>query len=242
MRTISRLGSGIPEDLRQRLDNPLILKTMKGDPSHTYDHTVMIDICKAIWNVGKEGKLHPTQKFLAERAELIIIASAKLGLAALIDEATGYIKDKKKEEYRELWKEFILEQAKEYASEFPDQFYDVFYKLYNLRRNPLAKNHPQFFAHITTKYVYIPLARSYGAILEILKEKNPAVYKKGEEDINYFNFFQRLACLALRAQIWQIVGIGNAARSKESFDKAFKRAFPGPERLLPGFDEIDDDF
>jgi len=244
MRTINRkgLGSVIGEDLRQKIDNPLILKTIKGDLSHTYDHTVMIDVCRAIWEAGKQGKLHPSQEFLVRHAEMIIIASAKLGLAALIDEATGYIKDKGKEEYIELYKEFILEQAKEYAKEFPAQFYDVIYKIYNLRRNPLAKNHPQFFAGVTNKYIYGPLANSNGAILELLREKNPVVYRSGGRKYKLFQFLSEIGAPALRAMIWQFIGIGNASRSKQSFDKAFKRAFPGPERLLPGFEDFDDDF
>lgn len=244
MRTMNRkgLGSEIPAELRQKLDNPLILQTKKGDPIHTYDHTVMIDVCKAIWEAAKHGKLHPSQGFLVKHAEMIIIASAKVGLAALIDEATGYIKDKRKEEYIELYKEFILEQAKQYAKEFPEQFYDVIYKIYNLRRNPIAKNHPQFFAGVTNKYIYGPLANSNGAILEILREKNPIIYRSGGRKYNLFQFLSEIGAPALTAQIWQFIGIGNASKSKESFDKAFKRAFPGPDRYLPGFEVFDDDF
>lgn len=244
MRTTNRkgLGSVIAEDLRQKLDNPLILRTIKGDLSHTYDHTVMIDICKAIWQAAKEGKLHPSQEFLAKQAEMIIIASARLGLAALIDEATGYVKDKNKEEYRELYKEYIREQAREYEKEFPEQFYDVIYKIYNLRRNPLAKNHPQFFGGVTRKYIYAPLAYSNGAILEMLDELNPVVYNRGGRKYKLHQFISIIGLPAFRAMIWQFIGIGNASRTKESFDRAFKRAFPGPERFLPGFDNFDDDF
>lgn len=245
MRTIASkgLGSAIPENLHHKLNNPLILNTKTVGQIHTYDDVVLIDVCDAIWQASKDGKLNPGQKFLAIQAEIILRASAKVGIAALIDEATGYTKDKRKEEYRELWKEFILEQAKEYASEFPDQFYDVIYRLYNLRRNPLAKNYPQFFGGITIKYIYNPLAHSNGAILEMLKEKNPVVYKSGGRRYKLFQFLSDIIGLpALRAHIWQIIGIGSASRSKESFDRAFKRAFPGPERWLPGFEDFDDDF
>lgn len=244
MRTLTSkgLGSVIPEELRQKIANPLILNTKTVGPIHTYDYTVMIDICDAIWRAAKTGKLHQSQLFLAKQAELIIIASAKVGLAALIDEATGYIKDKKKEEYRELFKEFIREQAKEYESEFPDQFYDMIYKLYNLRRNPFARNHPQFFGIITTKYIYSPLAHSNGAILEMLKEKNPVVYKSGGRRYKLFQFLSDVVGFpALRAHIWQVIGIGNASTSKESFDRAFKRVF-GPQRMLPGLEEFEIDF
>ena len=243
MRTISRkgLGSVIGPELRDRIDNPLIFKTMKGDLAHGYEGAVLIDICDAIWEASRRGVLHPSQKFLAIQSEIILRASAKLGIAALIDEATGYIQDKKKEEYRVLFQEYIREEAREYAKEFPDQFFNIIYRLYNLRRNPGAKNHPQFFAWFIRKYIYSPLAHSNGALLEILDEQNPVVYTNGGRKYKMFQFLSDVVGLpALRAQIWQVIGIGNASKTKAGFDKSFERAFPSTGYQYILFDDGDE--
>jgi len=44
-RTVSRLGSVIPENLGAILDNPIVFKPLKGDPAHGYEATVLIELC-----------------------------------------------------------------------------------------------------------------------------------------------------------------------------------------------------
>jgi len=184
--------------------------------------------------------LSSTQKFLAKQSEIIVRSSAKVGIVALIDEATGYIKDKAREEYRELFKEFIRNECREWEREFPDQLFDAMYNLYKLPRKHKNK-HPQFFANFIRKYVYTPLANSNGAILEQLDEKNPVVYASGGRRYKLFQFLSETVGLpALRAQIWQVVGIANGTRTKEAFDKAFLKAFPQPGTQGDLFDDLYD--
>lgn len=61
MRTVNRLGSEIPEKLRIALDNPIVFIGFGGDPGHGYEATVLIELCDAIWEAQKNGKLHPRQ-------------------------------------------------------------------------------------------------------------------------------------------------------------------------------------
>jgi hypothetical protein len=223
------LGSVVTEKLREKLENPIVFKTAAGDLAHGYEPTTLIDVCDAILEAKAQKKLQPSQFFLAIQAEIILRAAAKTGITAMFDEATGFIKDKRKDEYRELFKEFIRNDCKDYEKEYPDQFFDVIYKIYNLQRNPINKHkHPQFFANFIRKYVYAPIADSNGAILDLLDEKNPVVYKGGGRKYKLFQFLSDLGTPVLRAQIWQIIGIGNSTKSKEGFQKAFKIAFPEP--------------
>jgi len=229
MKTMGRkgIGSVMPDEMREKIDNPIIFKPLGGDPAHGYEGTFIIDLCDFILDAYQKGALKPSQSFLGIQAEIILRASAKVGIIALIDEATGYIKDKKKEEYRELFKEFIKQECGEWAREFPEQFFDLIYRLYNLRRSNLKGKHPRFFGHFIRKYIYSPLVNSHGAILEMLDGKNPVVYVNGGRKYKLFQFLSdQLGLPALRAHIWQVVGIGNSVRSKESFNRAFENAFP----------------
>jgi hypothetical protein len=221
------LGSVITGSLREKLDNPVIFKPLSGDPAHGYEGIFVIELCDAIWEAGRAGKLHPNQEFLSKQSEIIVRSSAKVGIIALIDEATGYIKDKQKEEYRELFKEFIRSECREWEKEFPDQFFEMLYRMYNLKRNKDKTRHPQFFGKFIRKYIYSPLANSKGAILEMLDEKNPVVYKSGGRKFKMFTFLSdEIGLPSFRAHMWQIIGIGNATRTKEGFQKGFNSAFP----------------
>lgn len=169
--------------------------------------------------------LTDSQLPLAAQAEILIRGLAEIGIIALVDEATGFDQDKKKDEYRELFKAFIQEQVGEYQKEFPKLFTDNLYKMYGITQKTPGK-HPQFFGKFTRKYIYEPLAESKGAILDMLDEKNPVVTAKGGRKFKMFQFLnEELGKPAFRAHLWQVVGIQGSSRNKAEFDRNFNRAF-----------------
>lgn len=228
MKTLSRksLGSVIPPELREKIDKPIVFKPLSGDPAHGYEATILIDLCVAL--AEGRNQLHPTQRFLADQAEIIIRAAARLGIIALVDEATGFIEDKRKDEYRELWLGFIRDEYRKWDVEFPDDLFDVFYKVYGLkRRNPQSTKHPKFFGKLIRKYIYEPLAASNGAILKELDSKNPVVYSNGGRKYKLFQYLSNeVGMPALRSQIWQTVAIGRLSSNRDQFNRNFYKAFP----------------
>ncbi len=230
LRTMTRKGiaSTISSDLQDKLDNPIKFKNLSGVLTHGYEASTLIEVCDTIIEADDQGKLVDSQKFLVRQAQILIRSAAKIGIVALIDEATGFIADKRKEEYRELFKEFIAKECREWAQEFPDQFFNMIYKLYGLKRaNPNSFKHPAFFGGFIRKYIYFPLASSNGAILEELDQKNPVVYINGGRKHKFHQYLtEELGINALRSHLWQVIGIGNAAKNKIDFERSFKRAFP----------------
>ena len=59
--------------------------------TYAYEATILIDICKAILEAKRQGSLDSEVHLsMALQAEIIITAVAKVGIIALIDEATGF--------------------------------------------------------------------------------------------------------------------------------------------------------
>jgi hypothetical protein len=229
------LGSKIPTEIRKKIEKHIVFKPLIGDPAHGYEASVLIDLCSALMDL--EPVLLPSQKFLAHQAEIIIRAAAKVGLVALIDEATGFIEDKRREEYREIWQQCIREDARKWEQpEFPDDLFDIFYKTYGLQRiNPDSTKHPKFFAKLIRKYIYQPLLNSNGAILELLDEKNPVVYSGGGRRFKLWQFLtDEVGLPAVRAQVWQVVGIGKGAKNKAQLAARFYESFPEARNPRPG--------
>lgn len=207
---------------RRRLYKP----KQGGGASHGIEAALLPKICNALLRVRDEKKSHPSQDPIIAQADIIMRGLAEVGIVALVDEATGYIDEKDRTEYRKLFQEFIRKEVKGWEQEFPDQFTDMIYKLYGLSKGK-PNRHPQFFGHFTRKYVFAPLAGSKGAILEMLDEKNPVVYAKGGRRYKMHQFLtETIGLPALKAHIWQVIGIGNASNSKEAFERGVKRAFP----------------
>ncbi len=237
MKTLSgkTIGGVLDSGLRKKIENHIEFKPLNGDPAHGYEATVLIDLCVAL--LDAEPALLPAQKFLARQAEIIIRSAAKVGIVALIDEATGFIEDKRREEYRDLWKQCIREEARKWEDrEFPEDLFEVFYRTYGLRRlHPDSTRHPKFFAKLIRKYIYQPLLNSNGAILEQLEEKNPIVYANGGRRYKLWQFLtDEVGLPAVRAQIWQIVGIGKGAKNRAQLEARFYESFPEAKPMRPG--------
>jgi hypothetical protein len=250
LRTVTRKGvrSAISDSLWEKIENPIVFGHLGVDPASPsatadgYEATTLIEVCDALIQARNEDTLAASQAFLAVQAEIIIRSAAKLGIIALVDAATGYIEDVKKEEYLQKWKEFVTSEFRQWEdAEFPNQFADMIYKIYGLKRkDPKSFKHPQFFGWFTRKYIYHQLANSKGAILDLLDEANPVVYAGGSRKYKLHQFLsEEVGLPALRQHLWQTIGIGNSSRDKVEFERAFYRAFP---EAIPKSDPAQMDF
>lgn len=229
------LNSSNIRELSLVIQNPISFKMQNGPTAYGYEADILVEYCKAILEARRAGAIvGDAANRYARSCESFIIACAKTGIMALIDEATGYAEEKDKDEYRRLFTHFIREEIRDWEKEFPDQFFDLLYRLYNLK--PTSKNgHPQFFGKLIRHYVYRPLAVSNGAILELLDEKNPVVYSAGGRKHKMHQYLtQEIGVPALRQHLWQVIGIGNSVNGRLAFDRAFRNAFPqsGDQREL----------
>jgi hypothetical protein len=235
LRSLTRpaIKSRVSGSLWYTIENPQHFKRHPDDSGPKdvivdgYEGTVLIDVCEVLIDAGRADVLHSSQAFLAYNAEIIVRSAAKLGIVGLIDEAVGF-KDRAKDEYRNLFQQFIRNEWAQWHKEFPDQFADMLYNLYGMRRaDPTSTKHPRFFAKFTRKFIYHPLANSRGKILEMLDDKNPVVYANGGRRYKLFQFLsEEVGMPAIRAHLWQVIGIGNAATSLKHFERSFYRAFP----------------
>jgi hypothetical protein len=235
LRSMTRpaVREGIGDGLWQSIETPQYFRPLPTDSTPAsliidgYEGEVLIDVCEVLIDSGRAGRLNKSQEFLARNAEIILRSSAKLGIIGLIDEAVGFT-DRAKYEYRVLFQQFIREQWAQWEQEFPNQFADMLYRLYGIRRfDKDSTKHPRFFAKFTRKFIYHPLANSHGKILEMLDEKNPVVYANGGRRYKLFQFLsEEVGMPAIRAHLWQVVGIGNSSASMKQFVRGFYRAFP----------------
>jgi hypothetical protein len=70
--------------------NPII--SYKGNQKiNGYEATALVDFCNLMLEARKEDKIKTErQKIIAEQCEILIRSFAKVGIIALVDEATGY--------------------------------------------------------------------------------------------------------------------------------------------------------
>lgn len=88
--------SAVPEELQKKIDNPITFIYLEVDSAESptnsadgYEAITLIEVCDALIQARNDDLLDPSQAFLAVQAEIIVRSAAKVGIVALIDEATG---------------------------------------------------------------------------------------------------------------------------------------------------------
>jgi hypothetical protein len=218
----SAMVETVGAELREKLQNPLKFQWGTGGADqppaivHGFDATLLIDLCKAIIAAEAAGRLRNPK--LAQRASIVINASAKSGIQNLVYKLAGY--DATKQEVIAAFKFYVREEAREYEREFPEELYDEWYRLYQLPRPD--RNRPWKFKHLTEEQVWKPLARSNGRIFKMAKVKREASNKRHSR---LHQFLSEIGVKALRVHLGKLTGIANVSADKNEYERHFKKVF-----------------
>ncbi|MGH6987162.1 MAG: P63C domain-containing protein [Caulobacteraceae bacterium] len=234
MRAMQRkgLGSELDEKLVHRIDNPFYFKPLTLDLAHGYEAEVLVDVCKAIVRADVAGRLTKSQTGLAAQARILMNAFAKVGVTALIDEATGFQEIRAPDALRLLVQQYIELEKREWEKQFPDDYYDDLNRLYGSKKmtktgsGRVIQNRPQHFANFTRKHVYYPLEN--GAVLEELDRINPKINKRGTRRARFHQHLtEGYGIEKLKRQVQEVMTLMKVSDSVGQFRRLFDRRFQG---------------
>lgn len=158
-------------DLSVRMKSPLRFKTVTGAlPVYGFEATTLIDLCELFLKARDAGRLLPNQLHYAEAAAAVLTSFAKVGIIALIDEATGYQEVRPKDALQMYLQQLVRKELAAWAKRFPDEFYENIYKLKGWTWPGMKKNRYSVVAHYTTDLVYKRIAPG---LLEELERNSP---------------------------------------------------------------------
>jgi hypothetical protein len=85
-----RLNPFISNKLAEGIVNPIVFLPPRGRRAYGYEATILADLCEAVLEARKQGVLTPNQRPVADQCEILVRGFARIGIIALVDEATGY--------------------------------------------------------------------------------------------------------------------------------------------------------
>ncbi|MCE9506927.1 MAG: P63C domain-containing protein [Alphaproteobacteria bacterium] len=233
MRAMQRkgLGSELGLNLLKKIESPINFKPLTQDLAHGYEADVLVDVCKAIIRADDEKKLTKTQEGLAGMARILLNAFSKVGVTALIDEATGFQQVRSPDALRILVQQYIEVEKREWEKQFPDSYYDDLNRLYGSQKltkttkGAVIQNRPQHFANFTREYVYHPLEN--GAVLEELDRLNPKIDKHGTRKSRFHQHLsQGYGIEKLRRQVQDVMTLMSVSDTVSQFKKLFLKRHP----------------
>lgn len=173
------LGSRILVDILEELYpdeidtiQPFEVAQFNGTTGLWYDANSIPVICDLYMEAESRDLIKPGQQHVLEQAKVLLRALAKVGITALIDEATNYQEVRGKDELQILLSKFIADKLQPYSKQFPKEYFEELFRLYDKPYDPTTSRRPRCFAQFNIKYVYEMLPPQ---VWEKIEEINPTV-------------------------------------------------------------------
>lgn len=169
------------KDLAVRIRNPILFRPMPGGKlAYGYEATILADICDAVLSARRlPGALLTQQAHIADQCELLVRGFARVGIIALVDEATGYQYARKSRDLAQILEAFIAKELQPWVKTFPDDYYAQLFRLRGLDYPKDTVKRPQYFGTLTNDIVYKRLAPGVLSELKKVIPKNEKGRRKG---------------------------------------------------------------
>jgi hypothetical protein len=178
------------------------------------------------------GVLQPKQESVAKASEILVRSFAKIGIVALIDEATGYQKVRKRNELHQILQMYVKEELLPWTKRFPDEFYKQIFRLKNMPYDPASVKRPSFIGKLTNKLIYKQLP---SGVLEKLKRTTPKS-KKGNYSARFHqSLSDDIGQPHLQGLLQQVIVLMRISKDWKTFERHYIDAFGGQQKF--DFDE-----
>ena len=208
----------------QEATNPVIYRTTRGQKAFGFDATLLPQVCEVYLLARDEGKLHPGQGHIAKACEMLMRSLAKVGIVALVDEATGYQAYRARDALERLLEQYISEELRRWVKTFPDDYVRQLCRLRGVEYKPNMQM-PRYFGHLTNDIVYKRLAPG---VLEKLREVNPANAKGQRAAKHHQHLSTQLGNPKLIEHMGTVVGVMKLSDDYDDFHKKLDRVLPKP--------------
>ncbi len=223
----SKLNQFIDDDALEKIKSPISFKRVGSGGSapetNGFDATVLIDICDSLMQASKvEAFLTEQQIKYAMAAESIIRSVAKMGIIALVDEATGYQYEREKDALQKIIDKYLHDERRKWSKTFPDDFW---FKLVKTKGydSYLALNRPGFVGHWVNDIVYSRLAPG---IKDKLKSINPRLPSGRGKGTHHQHLTEDYGLPELQDHLKKVMVLMDASSNQKEFEKLLNKSLP----------------
>src|SRR5579863_1691583 len=177
-----------------------------------------IEICRAYVAAHEANALKTErQKVIALKAAMFLAACAKVGLIAMIDEATGYQYERASDALQFKLKLFLAEEMRKWEKTFHDQLWEQFGRLTNWTGS--IHSRPKYWGNLVMELIYEYLDAD---VAQWLRENAPKPMK-GQ---NYHQWMsQQYGLKKLIEHIWKIIGIASTCQTLDELRRKLHKIY-----------------
>jgi hypothetical protein len=204
---------------------PVAFRMSSGGMAHGYRAELLPRVCEVYLKARDAGKLRADQLKFAFACELVVRGLARVGIIALVDEATGYQKDRARDALAKILESFVAKEIQKWVKTFPSEFYEHMFRLWGVSYDPTKPTikRPQYFGALTNNFVYTRLAPG---VLAELRKKNPASDSGQRSHKHHQHLTRDIGHPKLLEHLSAVTALMRASNSKEMFLQLLDKALP----------------
>lgn len=180
-------------------------KAVKGLP-----HDLMIEVCQGFVAAlqasfdpnSQYPRMTDRQRQMAMMASVFLSACAKVGLEALIDEATGYQYERAEDALQVKLRAFIADELRAWEKTFPDELWVEFGRLTGWKGS--LHSRPKWWGKLVIELIYDTLDPD---VAEYLKNNKPPVGVKWFQQLT-----ENIGARKLVSRCYEVIGMAKECR------------------------------
>jgi len=176
-----------------------------------------IDLCDAYSHAAEKAVLTDRQKRIGINANAFLRACAKVGIVALVDEATGYQEQRPLDELQLKLKRFLAEEMRKWDSTFPEELWVQFGRLTNWRGS--LHHRPKYWGKLVMELIYQYMDAD---VATWLRENAPKPIK-GQNYHQWLN--EQYGLKKLVEHIWKVIGIASTCQTIDELKKKMRELY-----------------
>lgn len=233
----------ISDELRQ-LTTPLVFRNIRGSKALGYDATLLPLVCEVYLNArdsnnkDEKGKsfLTEDQLRIVQMCELLMRGFARVGIIALVDEATGYQEQREKDELSKILSAYVNPLLQPWLKDkFPVEFFREIYRLhgweYKINTSKgKRQGHPRYIGKLINKWVYELMPHGCeelpNGILPTLQEKNPVTEAGYRKNKHYQFLTEDIGIVHLEELLKKLLLMMKLSNDVQQFEGYLAKIFP----------------
>lgn len=226
-----RINPYISKELHERIRNPIRFRIDKTT-AYGFASDTLIDIAEAVIQADNAGTLQKQQAAIAHQCRVITSSLTRLGLIALIDEATGYQTKRDSDELQQILGAYLLPEHRPWMKTIPPEFTSEIYRVYGWKRTTDNRG-PRYAGKLIRQLIYERLPKP---VLPALDDINPtnAKYQRKHRHHQFLTAEQGLD--HFRTLTITVMTLLRVSRNKGEFKRHLRSYFGNQPELDFGDD------
>ncbi|WP_424361807.1 P63C domain-containing protein [Methylocystis parvus] len=222
----NRIKPYVSNELLERIKSPIRFR-YKSNITYGFDSDTLIDIAEAVIKADNAGVLMTQQAAIAHQCRVITSSLTRLGLIALIDEATGYQTKRDSDELQQILTAYILPEHRPWLKTIPAEFTSEIYRVYGWKRTSDNRG-PRYAGKLIRQLIYAQMPKP---VLPALDNANPTNEKYRRKHKHHQFLTKEQGLDHFRTLVITVMTLLRVSRNKEEFKRHWLTYFHGQGEL-----------